>query len=55
VILSDDLNWAVIVAMTVMGMMQATVDEITDVITVRHCFMSAAQPVNMIRIMAKLA
>jgi hypothetical protein len=48
---SGELDRAVIITVIAMRMMEVAVDQIVDVIAVRHRFVSAVRPVNMARIM----
>ena len=50
----DDLDGAVVVAMAVMRVMQAAVDEVADVIAMGHGFMATSGSVHVIGIMAKM-
>ncbi len=44
-----------IVAMTVMGMVQAPIDQVADMVAMGHRFMAAARPVHMLASMAQRA
>jgi hypothetical protein len=43
----------VVIAVTVMGMVQATIDQVTGVVAMGHRFVAAAGSVNMVMVMAK--
>lgn len=43
-----------IIAMTIMGMMQPAIHEIADVTTMWHCLVPTARPMHMFRIMTKI-
>lgn len=43
-----------IVAVAIMWMVQAPIDQVTDVIAVRHCLMPASGPMHMIRLMPQI-
>lgn len=51
---ADNLERTVIVAMIAMWMMQTAIDEIVDVIAVRHGIMAAARAMNMILAVADM-
>ena len=49
---SGDLQWTVVVAVIAVRMVQMTVDQVIDVVAVRHRFMPAARPLHMTGAMA---
>ena len=49
---SGDLQWTVVVAVIAVRMVQMTVDQVIDVVAVRHRFMPAARPMHMTGAMA---
>lgn len=46
---ANDLYLAVIIAVSVVRVVQVTVDEIVDVIAVRYCFVTTTWTMNMVR------
>ncbi|APA90320.2 hypothetical protein BJG93_32410 (plasmid) [Paraburkholderia sprentiae WSM5005] len=52
---SREVNRAVVVAVIAVRMVQVAVDEIVDVIAMRHRFMAAPRSVNVARVMAAAA
>ena len=44
----SSLHLAMVIAVTVMRIMEVTVDQIIDMVAMRHCFMSAAGPMHML-------
>jgi hypothetical protein len=48
----DEFDRAVVVAVIAVRMMQVAIDEIIDVVRIRHGFMTARRAVNVARLMA---
>ena len=46
--MSHDLDWAVIVTVTIVRMVQVAVDQVVDVVAVGHCFVATAWAMDMI-------
>ena len=44
----SSLHLAMVIAVTVVRIMEVTIDQIIDMVAMRHCFMSAAGPMHML-------
>jgi hypothetical protein len=52
---SREVNWAMVVAVIAVRMVQVAVDEIVDVVPMRHCVVTARRAVDVARLVAAAA